>query len=117
MRLAKVEFLKKKLAKRYGIIGRVAGRYVEAGYSVEISHNTKSGVIDVVARKGGSILAITVIHGSVKVSPSHVEGAARRAKHLGAKPVLVLYGRGPKVTQEAVDKAAELGVELKRVRM
>ena len=117
MRLARVEFLKKRLAKRYGIIGRVAGRYVEAGYSVELSHPTRSGTIDVVARKAGTIIAITVLHGSVKVTASHVEEAARRAEHLNAKPVLVLYGRGPKVSQEAVAKAEELGVELKRVRI
>jgi len=114
--LARIVFLKKKLEKKYGIIGKVAGRYIEAGYTVNIGFQTAKGDIDVVAKKENRILAIDVISESVKVDVNVIEKLKEKAASINAKPILVLYGAGPQLQKEALKRAEELGVEIKRVR-
>ncbi|HIP65286.1 MAG TPA: hypothetical protein EYH08_02005 [Pyrodictium sp.] len=116
MSLARIVFLKKKLEKKYGAIGKVAGRYVEAGYTVNIGFQTAKGSIDIVAKKEGQILAIDVITESVKVGTDVIEKLKEKAASINAKPVLVLYGSGPQLQKEALKRAEELGVEIRRVR-
>lgn len=116
MSLARIVFLKKKLEKKYGVVGKVAGRYVEAGYTVNVGFQTAKGNIDIVAKKEGQILAIDVITGSVKVGTDVIERLKEKAATINAKPILVLYGAGPQLQEEALKKAEELGVEVKRVR-
>ncbi|HIP65103.1 MAG TPA: hypothetical protein EYH08_01065 [Pyrodictium sp.] len=116
MSLARIVFLKKKLERKYGVIGKVAGRYVEAGYTVNVGFQTSKGHIDIVAKKEDQILAIDVITDSVKVGVDAVEKLKEKATAINAKPILVLYGAGPQLQEEALRKAEELGVEVKRVR-
>ncbi len=114
--LAEIVFTKKKLAEKYGVEGRVAGLYVEAGYSVEMHHPVKGDRVSFVARKEGVVVAVDVVNGSVRVTGEVVSKIAEKAKVLGAKPVIVLYGSGPRLTEEAQNLAKELGVAVKRVR-
>ena len=116
MTLAEIVFTQKKLRKRYGVEGSVAGRYVEAGYSVAVGVETPAGRASFVAKKAGEILVADVINGTVKVTAEHVRSIAAKAQALRGRPVLILYGSGPILTEEAAKAAKEAGVVVKRVR-
>ncbi|NOZ89507.1 MAG: hypothetical protein GXO15_06250 [Crenarchaeota archaeon] len=116
MSLARIVFEKRKLEKRYGVEGRVAGHYVEAGYTVAMRFPTPEGTLSFTARKEGTVLAVDVVYGSVKVTADTVKKLARKAAAIKAKPVLVLYGSGPVLTEDALAAAREEGVSIKRIR-
>ena len=115
MSLAEIRFLQKKLKEKYGEVGIVAGKYLEAGFSVNIRKvKTPKGVIDIVAIKGGEKLAIDVYVRSGKLPLNVVEEVYEKAKHIGAKPVLALWGRGVEVDEDVIKKVKELGVIIRR---
>jgi hypothetical protein len=116
MTLAEIVFQKKKLEEKYGVEGKVAGFYVEAGYDVRMSFNTSKGTLSFVAKKGSQLLAVDVIVASKVLGKEVIEALAEKAKAIKAKPVLILYGAGPKLSDEAKAAAKELSVEVKRVR-
>jgi len=116
MTLARVIYVGRRLRRKYGVIGIVAGRYLEAGYSVELGHRTSKGPIDILARKEGTVLAISVVKSPARITSRLVEETAEKARLLRAKPIIVLYGRGFKITEEIRGQAEKLGVHLKRVR-
>ena len=116
MSLARIVFTSRKLAEKYGVEGKVAGKYVEAGYSVRMRFETAAGTVSFVAKKESTILAVDVIDGTITVTAEHVKKLAEKAKSINAKPVLVLYGSGPRLTDEAKKTASELGVTIRRVR-
>ncbi len=114
MSLAEIRFIQKRLEEKYAEVGKIAGKYVEAGYTVSVKQTkTRRGVIDIVARKGETY-AIDVYKKTGPVPVSIIEEIAEKAKAINAKPVLALWGRGPKVTEEVLKKAGELGVKIKR---
>ncbi len=117
MSLARIVFEKRKLEARYGVAGRVAGLYLEAGYSVAMNFPTPNGRLSFVAKKGGETLAVDVVAGSVKVGPDVVESLVSKALSIKARPVLVLYGSGPTLAEEAKAKISEAGVKVRRVRL
>jgi len=114
--LAEIVFEKKKLYQRYGVEGYVAGRYVEAGYNVTMKFATPKGAVSFVARRGQELLAVDVLNGSVRVTKEHVDTIAEKASSIGAKPVLALYGSGPRLGEDAKKAASEKGVALRRFR-
>ena len=116
MSLARIVFLQKKLREKYGPRGYVAGLYLEAGYHVVVGFPTAHGEVDVKAVKGGESYAIDVLVDKRVYGPEVVEAIAKKAESIHAKPVLVIYGNGPKLSKEALEKAKELGVRVKRVR-
>ena len=116
MTLADIVFTARKLAEKYGVEGKVAGRYVEAGYSVRMRFKTSAGVLSFVAKKESTVLAVDVVSGAVKVSAEDVRRLAEKAKSINARPVLILYGAGPVLTDEAKSAAKELGVSVRRIR-
>jgi predicted RecB family endonuclease len=109
-------YLRKRLRRRYGVLGIVAGRYLEAGYSVELGHKTSKSLIDIVARKEGGALAITVVSGPSRITGSLVREAAEKAGLIRARPILVLYGRGHRIEEDALEEARKLGVVFRRIR-
>ncbi len=114
MSLAEIRFLQKRLEEKYAEIGKVAGKYIEAGYTVNVKKiKTPKGVIDIVAKKSETY-AIDVYKKTGPVPVSIVEEITEKARTINAKPVLVLWGKGPKITQEVLKKAEELGVKIKR---
>ena len=108
--------MQKVFEEKYGIKGVVAGRYVEAGYNIVFDFKTPHGTIDIVATKGGDKVAIDVIWESREVSSSDIENLVNKAKSINARPVLAIYGNGPKITDDAKRKAHETNVIIKRVR-
>lgn len=115
MSLAEIRFLQRKLKEKYGEVGVVAGKYLEAGFSVNVrTIKTPKGVIDIVAIKGREKLAIDVYIKSGKLPLNIVEEVYEKAKHIDAKPVLALWGRGVELDEDIIKKANELGVKIRR---
>jgi len=82
----------RKYEKAHGILGKVAGRYIAAGYSVELNHPTRFGAINIIARKEGEILAIDVITEKSKLNVDSAKALVEKAKLIKAKPILFAYG-------------------------
>lgn len=116
MTLAEIVFQQKKLEQRYGIEGRAAGRYIEAGFSVRMHVNTKHGRVSFVAIRGGEKLAADVISEKKELGREVLEAIEQKARSLGARPVLILYGSGPSLNAEAKEYAKEKGIVVKRIR-
>ncbi len=116
MTTAREAFEAKKLAQKYGVIGKVAGRYVTAGYSVDVVTTDSTAPYHFTAVKKGEKLAVRVYEKSGRVPTSVVLELAEKAKSDGYKPILVLYGSGPKVTDEVVTVARDNNVVIRRVR-
>jgi len=116
MSLARAVFQARRLAERYGPAGRVAGRYVLAGYNVTMNFKTPHGEVSFIAKRGQELYAVDVVVESGPVRVERLEAIRRKAESIRAKPVLALYGAGPEATKELVEKARELGVKIKRFR-
>ncbi len=113
---ARERFVWKKLREKYGVIGEVAGRYVAAGYSVSKDVKVGDLVFDLVASKEGKKLAIKVFYETKTISGDEIEAYAKAAKKINAKPIIVLYGGGPRVSEGALEKIDEFDVGLRRIR-
>ena len=116
MSLARIRFLQRKFEEKYGPKGYVAGLYLEAGFDVTIDFPVAGSTVDILAKKEGRVYAIDVLTDKRVYGPEVVEKIAEKAKKLNAIPVLVLYGAGPTLAKEALDKAREAGVKIRRVR-
>jgi len=111
---AREEFEARKLEAKYGVVGRVAAGYRRAGFDVREVEEGDPGFFRAVKRKQSLTVAVTYRQG--RIGPDLAEAVADKARERGDKPVLVLYGSGPKVTGELLEKARELGVSVRRVR-
>ena len=113
MTTAREEFEARKLEARYGVPGRVAALYRRAGFQVKMADG---GSIDFVAWRKGEKLAVKVYQASGQVPVDVVEALAEEAGKQGAKPVLALYGAGPRLSGEAREAVKQKGVSVRRVR-
>lgn len=107
----------KLLASRYGPVGKVAGNYRVAGFQVKVLNGSEEAPLNFIAwKKGGERLGVKVRVKSGVVDKSEIESLKAEAERNNAKPVLVLYGRGPRISRELVEEARRMGVSLRRVR-
>ncbi|GAB6148360.1 hypothetical protein [Stetteria hydrogenophila] len=113
---AREAFEAKKLIARYGVVGKVAASYRTAGYQVKVENPEPGSDYNFVAERRGERLVVAVYAKSGQVPVEAVVKVANAAKELSGRPVLVLYGAGPRASGELVGKARELGVSLKRFR-
>ncbi len=107
-------FIIKKIVKRYGLIGKVTARYVAAGYNVTVKPPIKG--VDFIASGQGKRYGGFIVAGKTSISAEKIEELSRTAKIHGLEPLVILYGRGATITAEALEKAKELGVKIRRVR-
>jgi hypothetical protein len=112
---AREAFEAKKLASKYGIPGKVAARYRMAGYTIEMLSADPDADAHFKAIKRREALLVRVYWSSTRVSEDVLKRLAEAAKE-GSKAVLVLYGAGPRITEDFLSKAKELGITVKRVR-
>ncbi|MEM3926817.1 MAG: hypothetical protein QXU13_04465 [Desulfurococcaceae archaeon] len=116
MTTPRLAYLAKILEDRYGVIGKVASRYVKAGYSVELNHPTRHGAIEILARGNkGEVLAIEVVDSKKDLSISSVEKFLEKSKLIRAKPILVIYG-GVELPEDVYKFCKEKGVRIRRFR-
>ena len=115
MKLARIRYRQRLLRERYGIIGVVAGRYLEAGFHVRLMHPTRHGPVHILALKGDRKFVIEVA-ATRRVDDEVLIKLVDKAKSLGGEPVLILYGKSPRVSGDLANKLRELGVRLRIVR-
>ncbi|MEZ0346094.1 MAG: hypothetical protein ABWK01_06060 [Infirmifilum sp.] len=117
MTLARIRYLQRQLAKKYGVIGRVASRYLEAGLSVRLNHPTRLGPAHLVVQGNGKKLLVEVYNNPTPLKPEDVRRVAEKARLLRATPVIVVYGerRRRQLTPEAKAEAASLKVKIKYI--
>jgi len=77
---------------------------------------TRYGPAHIIASGNNQRLVVEVVEGVAKVGPEVVDRLLKKAELLRAKPVLVLYGDGPKLTEEARALVQERGVKVRRLR-
>ena len=115
MATARQKYISRVLARKYGLVGRVAGRYVEAGYSVELFHPTRLGPLHILAHKGNGIIAIEVFNKGL-VTLDAVKSLHEKSKLVKARPVVLLYGNSVGLSSEAESYCRENGVKIRRLR-
>lgn len=106
----------KLLANRYGPVGKVAGNYRTAGFQVKVLSAEEEAPLNFLAWKKGERYAVKVVVRSGPIDPSILEKLKEEAEKNSARPVLVAYGRGPKVTRQLIEAAKSAGVSLRRFR-
>lgn len=116
MALPRIRLLQRVFREKYGVVGEVASRYLEAGAHVRINHPTRFGPIHILVYKDGEKYVVEVFNEPREVPISVIENLVQKAKLVKAKPILVLYGNGPKLGDEAYSRCKELGVKIRRIR-
>ena len=106
-------FEAKLLAMKYGVPGKVAGLYRSAGYQVDM---VLSDDLDFIARRKGEGLGVKVFQKPGQPPEELLDKLSAAAKERGLKPILVLYGAGPRISSELREKAKGLGISVRRVR-
>ncbi len=114
---AREKFVWKKLREKYGLVGEVAGRYVAAGYGVKLGIKSGETLFDIVAQRKNEKLAIKIVYEKKPITYSDLEKIEKDAKAINAKPVLVLYGKGPWIPREELEKLddSELTITITRI--
>jgi RecB family endonuclease NucS len=114
---ARARYLIERLEQKFGVIGKVAGRYIAAGLSVELMHPTRYGPIHIIARGDkGKILAIEVVEEANKVTVDQVKTFLEKAKLIKAKPILAIYSSNFKLPDDVYKFCKENGIKIKVVR-
>ena len=114
---AEEAFEAKKLEAKYGVVGRAAARYRMAGYEVKVESADLESSVNFIAWKRREKLVVKVYQKSGEVPSRVVEEIAAKAREIGGRPVLVLYGRGPRVTSDLLELAKSNNVSIKRMRV
>ncbi len=113
---ARRKYLVRRVAKLYGIVGKVAGRYVVAGYSVEFNHPTRYSSVHVVARGNGQVLTVEVVHERGRLTVDTARNLLEKAKLIKARPILAVYGLGwSDIPEELKRFCEENGIKLRVV--
>ena len=115
MSYTKIRFVSRVLREKFGVIGEVAARYIEAGYSVRVKHPTRHGDIHILANGNGQRLVIEVFDKPGNVPERVVQDLVKKAQLVRGKPILVLYGKGPQLDDNIYRLCKELGIKIRRV--
>jgi len=113
---SKTRYIQRVLEKKYGVLGKVAGRYLEAGFSVEMYHPTRYGPIHFIARGGGMKLAVEVVEKPGFVDVDVVKRLLEKAKLVSARPVLVLYSSKSRFSDDVYRFCKENNIKVRRVK-
>ncbi|MEM1896997.1 MAG: hypothetical protein QXG46_05400 [Ignisphaera sp.] len=117
MTSAKIRYIQNIYEKKYGRLGKIASRYIGAGYSVEFNHPTRYGSVSLLVRGKGSVMAIEVVDSNEKVDAEKVKVFIEKAKLLKAKPVLILYSASPKLNDDVMKLCRDNGVKIRRIKL
>lgn len=116
MPTARQVYLSRLFEKRKGIVGKVASRYLQAGFSIEFDHPTRYGPVQIIARRGGEKLVIEV-YDRGKVELDVIKLFHEKVKILKGKPVIVLYGAGVDLSEEAKNYCKDNNIRVKRIQV
>ncbi len=106
----RTRYLANRLSEKYGVLGRVASKYILAGHSVQLRG-------DYILVKGRGFNAVITLAKNRK----EIKDSAKRAKDIasrlgpGYRPVLVIYG-SYRVPGDVLEEVRGEGVLVKRFR-
>jgi len=91
-------------------------RYEKAGYGVKYRKKFRFGEVDLIAKRGREKIAAEVKHGNKTrtILTSEVKKIAKKARHLRAKPAIILTGRA-RLSSNARKAARKLRVKVKKI--
>ncbi|WP_244372467.1 hypothetical protein [Staphylothermus marinus] len=114
MTTARRMFVINKLLRKKNVVGKVAARYVAAGFNVTVNPPLKG--VYFTASKHGVRYAGIVLWQKKKVGEEIIGKAKEIADKYKVKPIIILYGSGPIIDKDIVAKAREAGIIIKRIR-
>ncbi|MEB3780435.1 MAG: hypothetical protein GSR85_09465 [Desulfurococcales archaeon] len=115
MTTAKRIFESKMLSEKYGALGKVAGRYIKAGYSIrDVDLEERSFI----AVRRGEKLLVKVVWNVNKIDDSMLDELKNKAETLNAKPLLIVYGGKPRVSviRSIIDSIKARGISFRRIK-
>ncbi len=116
MTTAREAFEAKKLAQKYGVVGKVAGSYRTAGFEVIVKSVSEDAPFNFIARKKGEKFIVKVYSRTGRIPREALESIAKASEEEGGKPILVLYGAGPRIDSELLSLAKEKNILIRRFR-
>jgi len=96
------------LREKYGAVGKVAARYVLAGFNVRVEDN-------LIYVKGNDMNAVLGVVSNENRLNSTINELSRIKERLGTKTVLVLYGNR-KWSDDLIKKIKDKGLDVKFIR-
>ncbi len=96
------------LREKYGAVGKVAARYVLAGFSVRVEDN-------LIYVKGNGMNAVLGVVSNEKGLNSMINELSRIKERLGTKAILVLYGNR-KWSDDLIKKIKDKGLDVRFIR-
>ena len=112
MTMGEAIFKSKLLQKKFGILGKVAGNYLLAGFNVKVVGKDD---LSFIAIRGGERYGVLVVE-NIKDVVAKAEKLVNAAKKLNLRPVLVIYGRQGLLPPDVNEKIRGLGVKVKYFR-
>lgn len=110
---AKQKFIINKLLKKGGVLNKVASRYIESGFKVRIQPSIDK--IDIIACKGGEKYGLKVFYQKKVITKKDIEDFLKKCIENSLKPVIVIYGNGPVLSQELLKEETREFL-IKRIR-
>lgn len=110
---AKQKFVINKLLEKGGVLNKVATKYIESGFKVKVSPKFEN--IDIVAHRGDIKYGLKVFYEKKIINKNDLENFIKKCSELGYKPIVVLYGNGPRLSQELLGETRDFIV--KRIRV
>ena len=101
-------YIANTLIKKYGVVGKVASRYVLAGFSVRVNGKY------IYAKKEGNNLVIGVAINEAEAN-SIINELLDKARKLRSTPILAIFGR-ESISREFIDRLTKEGVKVRFFR-
>ncbi|OYT40460.1 MAG: hypothetical protein B6U89_02065 [Desulfurococcales archaeon ex4484_58] len=114
MTTARQKFLINKFLEKKSVKYKVASRYVAAGFNVRIRSNGNG--VHIIAVKNREKYGIHVLYEKKSYDLDSLNSFLEECKKLGLKPVIILYGSGPKLDQEVLSRIEEENIIVRRIR-
>jgi len=114
MTTARQRFLANLLEAKGGVYNRIASKYVNAGYHVRFDHGFKD--IDLIVYRSRERFGLKILYMKKVYGKTDLENFLNSCEKHGLKPVIILYGSGPRLDQEMLASLAEKKVRIRRVR-
>jgi len=105
-------FIVNKLLEKGGVVNKVATAYVKAGFNIRLKPDLPS--VDLIAIRGSEKYCIKVLHEKKTYDENALKDFLSSCREAGYTPVVVLYGSGPKIAQDFLDK--NKNVKIRRFR-
>ena len=112
MTTGRLLFKSRVLETRYGLKGKVASRYLKAGYQVSI---LKNHPMDILVTGNNHRFIIKIVTKRTELTDNLIKSVQEYARKMNAKGIIAIYGC-LRVEKSFIEQAVSSGIELKRIR-